>query len=358
MRAPGWLETPPEGALARAGLLPLSILAGAYGLGARLHRALYDRGWLAVQALPCRVVSVGSLSAGGSGKTPLAASLAGGLHARGLRVALASRGYGRRAPGGDVVVVSDGSRVQCGPERAGDEPLLLAAQAPGVPVVVARDRHRAGLHAVSAFATELLVLDDGFQHHRLRRDLDVVALDAAAGLGGGHVLPRGSLREPLAALARADAVVVLDGPLPGGDEARLARHAPAARRFEARRVPLRVRRLAQGPSEAPEALRGLEVGMLCGIARPSSFRRTLESLGARVVAERVLPDHHRYRARDLAGLSGARVWVATEKDAVKLDPAWAAGIELRVLAIGIEGASALVDWVLGRLRRPDEGIVI
>jgi tetraacyldisaccharide 4'-kinase len=349
MRAPGWLETPPESALARAGLFPLSVLAGVYGLGARLHRALYRTGWLAARALPCPVVSVGSLTAGGSGKTPLAAAVAAGLHARGLRVALASRGYGRAAADGGVEIVSDGGRIRCGPERAGDEPLLLAAQAPGVPVVVARDRYRAGLCAVREFGSELLVLDDGFQHHRLRRDLDLVALDGAAGLGGGHVLPRGPLREPLSALARADAIVVVDGPLAAADEARLAARAPAARRFAVRRVPVGLRPLAGGASEPAGSLRGREVGMLCGIARPSSLRRTLASLGARVVAERLFEDHHRFRPRDLAGLGSERPWVVTEKDAVKIDPRWAAGSDLRVLALAIEGERELVDFVLDRL---------
>jgi len=352
MRAPGWLGEREATPLRRALLLPVAGLAQLYGLGARLHRAAYRSGWLEARTLPCRVVSVGSLAAGGSGKTPLAAWLAAALHARGRRVALASRGYGRRG-GGAVEVVSDGVTVLCGPERAGDEPLLLAAQAPGVPVLVARDRGAAGLRAVERFGAEILVLDDGFQHHRLRRDLDLVVLDGAAGLGGGAVLPRGPLREPPAALALADAIVVMDGPLPPEDEARVAALAPGAARFAARRAPRSLRRLGAAGEEPPAALRGAEVGMLCGIARPASFRATLEGLGARVVAERLFPDHHPYRARDLRGLAGAAPrWVTTEKDAVKLDPAWCAELDLRVLAISVEGAEGLVERVLARLAQP------
>jgi tetraacyldisaccharide 4'-kinase len=349
MRAPGWLDARDETPARRLALLPLAGLAALYGGGARVHRALYRAGWLRAQELPCRVVSVGSLAAGGSGKTPLAAWLAAGLHAAGLRVALASRGYGRRAAGG-VEVVSDGDTILCGPDRAGDEPLLLAAHAPGVPVVVARDRAEAGRLAVRRFGSDLLVLDDGFQHHRLRRDLDLVVLDGAVGLGNGWTLPRGPLREPVGALALADAVVVMDGPLPAADESRVAALAPRAERFETRRAPRSLRPLAGGVGEPPEALRGREVGMLCGIARPDSFRRTLAALGARVVEERVLPDHHPYQAADLAALGArTRLWVTTEKDAVKLQPDWAPGADLRVVELGVEGGAGLVDFVRRRL---------
>lgn len=341
MRAPGWLAVRDETTLRRAALLPISALAALYGAGARLHRGAYRAGWLAARVLPARVVSVGSLTAGGSGKTPLAAWLAAALHARGRRVALASRGYGR-AGSGAPLVVSDGVTVLCNVRAAGDEPLLLAAHARGVPVVVARDRVEAGRLAIERFASEWIVLDDGFQHHRLRRDLDVVVLDGGAGLGNGAVLPRGPLREPVAALAQADAVVVMDGPLPAADAAAVAALAPRAVRFEARRVAEALLRLGGGPADPPEALRGRAVGMLCGIARPASFRRTLESLGARVVAERAFPDHHRFAASDLAGLGAqAALWVATEKDAVKLAAEWVCGADLRVLRIGVDAPPAL-----------------
>jgi tetraacyldisaccharide 4'-kinase len=351
MRAPAWLDARDESPARRLALLPLAALALLYGAGARAHRASYRAGWLRAASLPCRVVSVGSLVAGGSGKTPLAAWLAAGLREAGLRVALASRGYGRSATG--VVLVSDGDEILCGPDRAGDEPLLLAAHARGVPVIVARDRAEAGRLAHARFGSEVLVLDDGFQHHRLRRDLDLVVLDGALGLGNGWPLPRGPLREPVSALARADAVVVMDGPLPGADEARLAKLAPAAARFAARRAPRALRSLRSGAREPALALRGLEVGMLCGIARPASFRRTLAALGARVVAERVLPDHHAYRAADLAAL-GARapIWVTTEKDAVKLERDWAPDADLRVLELAVEGGEGLVDYVRARLAEP------
>ena len=347
MWRPTWLDGREESWALRVGLLPVGALALAYGLGARVHRATYARGWRTPSRLPCRVLSVGSPTVGGSAKTPLAAWLARELHRRGRRVAIASRGYGRR---GDepVLVVSDGRALQCSPERAGDEPLLLAAHAPGVPVLVGARRDVVGRRAIAAFGAEILVLDDGFHHHRLARDVDVLALDGRTGLGNARVLPRGPLREPLGAIAQAHALVLVDGPLAAADEERLARVAPQLRRVSAVRAPGALRPLGGGHARPPQSLRGADVGMLCGIARPASFRRTLEALGARVVAERAFPDHHRYRASDLRDLGPrATRWITTEKDAVKLDASWARDAEVEVLGSGLQvaDASSFLDWL-------------
>ncbi len=353
---PSWFEAGDESPGRRAALLPLDLAALAYGAGARLHRAAYVRGWRQPTRLSCRVVAVGNLVVGGSGKTPLAAWLALQLRQRGTRVVLASRGYGRR--GGEAVeVVSDGRFVLSTAERAGDEPMLLAAHAPGVPVLVGRDRAVVGLRAISAFGCQVLVLDDGFQHHRLARDVDLLAFDGS-GLGNRRLLPRGPLREPLSALARADAIGVVDGPLPAEDGELLARLAPGARRFTARRTPASVRHLAGGAGQDPGCLHGKEVGLLAGIARPASLRRSLEALGARVVAERAFPDHHAYRARDLRGLSDeAPLWVTTEKDAVKILPEWTGDADVRVLAIrlSVDDPRGLLDWLEERLRAHARG---
>jgi len=347
-----WLYAREETPAQRALRAPLTLASGLYGAGARLHRAAYRRGWLRARRLSCTVVSVGNLTAGGSGKTPLAAWLAHGLRQRGYKVALASRGYGGRGRA-RVQVVSDGHRVQAAVSEAGDEPLLLAAHAPGVPVLVGADRSVVGLRAISLFGADVLVLDDGFQHHRLSRDVDVVVMDGRLGFGNGRLLPRGPLREPLAALAHAHAVGVVDGPLPAADARRLEVVAPEARRFRARRRPVGVRPLRGGAPEPVETLRGVDVGIVAGIARPDSLRATLTEAGARVVAERAFPDHHRYTARDLEGLTAATpVWVTTEKDAVKILPAWVGDADVRVLVIdlAVEEGGAFLDWVEGRLR--------
>lgn len=348
-----------ETGLRRLALAPLGAASRLMAAGAWLHRASYRSGWLRPARLEAAVVSVGNLAVGGTGKTPLAAWLALELHRRGRRVTLASRGYGGVASrSGAVVVVSDGRFVHSRAEEAGDEPMLLASLAPGVPVVVARNRATAGLRAISAFGAEILVLDDGFQHHRLHRDVDIVTLDGARGLARGRVLPRGPLREGTRALRFADAVGVVDGPLSELDAALLERRAPAAFRFEASRRPAGLRSLDGAPVGPPSSLEGREVGLLSGIAQPDSFRRTVEALGARVVAERRFPDHHRYRASDVEGLRRqAQRWITTQKDAIKLLPSWLDGVEVASLeiAVSVEGGRVLVDWLESRLRQGRAG---
>jgi len=344
-----WDERAP-GVGRRLALAPLSLLSGLYGGAARLHRAWWEHGPGAPVRLPCKVVSVGNLVVGGSAKTPVAAWVAAALHRRGWPVAIASRGYGGR--GADAVeVVSDGRHVYGRAEVVGEEPMLLAGLAPGVPVLVGRRRDVVGRRAVAGMNAQVLVLDDGFQHHRLAKDVELLTL-TGAGLGNGRVLPRGPLREPVSALSRAHAILAVDGPLPEADAARVARAAPGAARFALERRPRSTRPLAGGAREPASALAGQRVGMLCGIARPASLRDTLRSLGAAVVAERAFPDHHRYRREDLAGLaSEAPLWITTEKDAGKLLPAWLDGARVRVLALEtvFPDGEKFLDWLEERL---------
>ena len=334
----------------RLALAPLSALSLLYGAGATLHRAWWELGVRRPVRLPCRVVSVGNLVVGGSGKTPVAAWVAAGLARRGWPVAIASRGYGGRGAGA-VEIVSDGRFVRARAEVVGEEPMLLAALAPGVPVLVGRRRDTVGRRAVAAFDAQVLVLDDGFQHHRLAKDVELVTF-SGAGLGCGAVLPRGPLREPIRVLSRAHALLVVDGPLPEPDERRIARAAPGAARFALERRPAWTRPLGGGGREPAAKLAGRRVGLVSGIARPAALRETLRTLGAHVVAERAFPDHHRYRSKDLAGLAkDAPLWITTEKDAGKLLPAWALDAEVRVLALSTEfpGGESFLDWLEERL---------
>jgi tetraacyldisaccharide 4'-kinase len=351
MRA-AWLEARDEPLWRKAAFAPLVPLSWLYAGGAWLHRGLYRAGVRRRSRLPVRVVSVGNLVVGGAGKTPLTAFIATGLRRRGHRVAIASRGAGRRLPDA-VTVVSDGRHVLGRQEIAGDEAMVLAAHAVGVPVLVGRDRALVGWRALSVFGADVLVLDDGFQHHRLHRDVEVVAFDGGLGFGNAAVLPRGPLREPASALAAAHVVGVVDGPLPAEDAQRIDRLAGSATRFEARRVPRDLRPLRGGSPFSPAALAGQDVGVIAAIANPRGFRRTLEALGANVVAERLFRDHHRYRHRDLRGLAKtASLWVTTEKDAVKLLPFWAGGADLRVLRIEVEVSEPerLLSAIDARLR--------
>lgn len=317
-------------------LAPLRLASWLYGGVAALLRAARESGWLRRERLGCLVVSVGNLSVGGSAKTPLAARVALSLKGAGFSTALLSRGYGRRSPG-QTRLVSGGRGGSGDVALSGDEPEWLGSKASGIPVWVAANRIDAGRNSIIHFGTQVAVLDDGFQHTRLHRDIEVVAIDGVSGFGNGAVLPRGPLREPAAALRYADAVVVVDGPLHPEDEARVLQWAPLAHRFNARRTPARLYPLGAGEPKSLAALRGAPLGMLCGIAQPASFRRTLEGLGARIAAERLFPDHHAYRWQDLRALEEtASLWVTTEKDALKLDNAWCSGCEVWVLGIEVE----------------------
>ena len=294
---------------------------------------------------------MGNLVVGGSGKTPLAAWIASQLRARGRCVALGSRGYGG-SPRAAVHIANDGTHAFESAARVGDEALLLARLAPGVPVLVARERALAGARAIAEFGAEVLVLDDGFQHHALARDVELVVF-GSGGLGNGAVLPRGPLREPIAALSRAHAVLVTGGVLPERDELRIARASPQAARFSVVREPRELHALdARRAPEPPSALAGREVGVISALANPRALRETVESLGARVAAERVFADHHRYSAGDLSGLAPlAPIWITSEKDAVKIAPAWCAGADVRVLALetSVAEPDEFLAWLEARL---------
>ncbi|WP_054690049.1 tetraacyldisaccharide 4'-kinase [Desulfosarcina cetonica] len=182
----------------------LSVLSTIYGGITALRASGYAKGWLKSRRLPCKVVSIGNLVAGGTGKTPMTIYVAQLLHEMGWRVVVLSRGYrGRMETMGGVV--SDGHRLLATVEDAGDEPYLMARCLKGVPVLVGRQRYQAGLLAIRAFGAEVIVLDDAFQHLKLKRDLNLVLLDHHQPFGNGHLLPRGLLREPLSSLRRAHA---------------------------------------------------------------------------------------------------------------------------------------------------------
>lgn len=357
MEAPWIYQREPSSGWRRVAMAGLVVASWVYRAAAWCHRAWYRIGPGRPTRLPCKVISVGNLAVGGSGKTPTVAWIATQLRRRGHRVAIASRGYGSSV-GDDVHVVSDGRHVHGRFEDSGDEPMWLAARAPGIPVVVGRRRDRVGFHAVAAFDTHVLVLDDGFQHHRLARDIDLVAFHGEAGLGNGATLPRGPLREGLGALRAADGILVVDGPMADDDASKIRAAAPGAHWVAIQRPPGRLRSLANRQETSVDRLSGVSVGMLTGIARPDAFRASLERLGAEVVAQRTFPDHHPFSASDLEGLAAeAAHWVTTEKDAGKLLPAWCRDVEMDVLVLETEiaEASEFLDWLEGRLRARPQG---
>ncbi len=347
----------------RALVRRLLVLASVfYGLGALVHRAFMRSNAAGRGRLACGVVSVGGLTVGGAGKTPVAARIASGLQRRGWRVVLASRGYkGRsRKP---VTVVSDGSYIHSRVVDAGEESFVLAAHAPGVPVLVGRDRRVVGHHAVSAFDAEILVLDDGFQHHRVARDLDIVCIDGVSGFGNQRLLPAGPLRENPRVLRYADWFCVVDGALGRrgegqgglpGEEVATAFATDQQETFHAIRRPTRLVSLDREREFALEDLRDRRVGLLSGVAEPASVRRTIESLGAQVVTERRFSDHHDYVRADCADLDhNSLLWLTTEKDALKILPEWLGDESLWVLQIEVEfeNEEEMLDNLEERLRR-------
>ena len=349
-----WLDEGEE-SLWRAGArLSLAPASWLFGAGALLHRAFYAHGALRRRALPMRVVSVGSLVAGCAGVTLTAAWIANALHRRGHRVALAARGLGgSRRRRNAVHVVSDGHYVKSRVEVAGASAMVLAAHSPGIPVLIGRDRFHVGVRAAAVFGTEILVLDDGFQCHALERDVDVVVIDGQSGFGNRWLLPCGPLQEPVRALRCTGAVGVIDGPLNGKDQQVLQRFGSGAFRFVAHRRPVAVRPLRGGAADPPEVLDGAAVGLISGLARPTSLRNTVEQLGAKVVTERNFRDHHRYGRRDMRYLyRNAPQWITTERDAIKINPDWIGRADVRVLSIKLECApeGPLLDWLEASLR--------
>ncbi len=323
----------------------LAPLAAAYGAGVAARLSLYRAGLLRVQRAPRPVVSVGNVAAGGAGKTPFVRWLAGELLARGLTPGVLTRGYGRASRG--LVVVSDGAGRLAGVEASGDEPLVLAQALPKVAVVADASRRR-GARCLLEIAphTDVLLLDDGFSHVGLARDADIVLLDATEPDAGGALLPAGRLREPLAALARADLIVVTktEQADPARALALAARHAPGVPVF---RAVTEVTGLADGAGNAvrPADLPGATLVAVAGLARPEAFAATLASLGIRPAAFLTFRDHARYgtsevdRIARVAAEAGAGAVLATEKDVVKLEgrsplPLFSVGVRMRVVENG------------------------
>ncbi len=320
----------------------LAPLATAFRLGAGLHCLAYRRGWLRTHQLGRPVVSVGNLTVGGSGKTPLVALVAEMFLKRGWKPAILTRGYGRRR-GPDLVEIAPalaGEHRKPDPREVGDEPALLARRLPTVPIVVSADRYRAGRLAEERYGVDVHILDDGFQHLALARDVDIVALDGTRPLPGEALLPAGPMREPLTALSRAHIVVLTRAELATSTdldsiEMQVRRLNPEVEIFTSRTKLCGVADVFEGNRDdskfqcsdcsGSERVVGKKVYAFCGIGNPEAFGRDLERWGFSVVGTRFFPDHHVYTGKDLAGLLDARVksgalgLVTTEKDVMNLE---------------------------------------
>lgn len=318
----------------------LRLLSLVYRMVVRLRLFGYGWGLLRKKRLPLPVISVGNISLGGTGKTPAVIMIARLLQKHGLRPVVLSRGYGRKE--GSAVVIAAGPSAR--PDEVGDEPAFMAGTLPDVPIVVGRDRYRSGMAAVDRFRPDAAVLDDGFQHLRLERDLDIVLIDGSDPFGSGRLFPAGVLREPPCELRRADAVLITQSDrTPDLERLRsLIGGYTAAPVFTARTEATVLVDLANGETRPATSLAGTPVFAFAGIARPERFFSLLTGLGAGLRGSTAFADHYRYGTDDLAVLirrreeSGAALLVTTEKDGVKLrgmaqEGIWALRIEMAVL---------------------------
>ncbi len=308
----------------------MNPLSGLYGAVVSARNQLYERGGLKVRRLQRPVVSIGNIAVGGSGKTPFLIMLGEMLRERGISFDVLSRGYGRASKG--VRIVDPGGT----PRDFGDEPLLIARKL-RAPVVVGEDRYAAGRLAEESFDSQLHLLDDGFQHRRLARDLDVVLLTPTD--SEDSLLPAGRLREPLSSLARAHVVVLTDATTSEG----LPLKSQPVWRVQRRIVPPEI----TAPCVA-----------FCGIARPQDFFVRLQAAGIVLAATRAFRDHHSYGDADVQELlrlrrqSSAAAFVTTEKDAINLGQHLARlePIHVAALQLSLEDARVAVDLLLSAIR--------
>ena len=308
-------------------LFPLFLISIPYSGIIRLRNLFYQTGLFEVRKLGCKVISVGNITVGGTGKTPMVIMLANLLKEKGYRPAILSRGYGGKKKR-RVNVVSDGKNLLMNPENAGDEPALIAKSVSNIPVVTGKKRYLTGKYAIDHFDTDVLILDDAFQHRSLFRDIEIVLLDNKKPFGNGFVIPRGELREPANALGRADIIVKT------GDRKReteiseqgseIRDQGSGTHIFEAYRRPVALLSGDTGDVYPLAHLHGKKVCAFAGIARPDSFKKTIASVGGEVAAFLSFPDHHVYTAGDLGRIrtavseSSAQIILTTEKDGIKL----------------------------------------
>ena len=321
----------------------LFFISLLYGMAVQLRARAYGWGLLRSKKLPLPVISLGNITLGGTGKTPATVNVAGLFLKHGMKPVVLSRGYGR-SDRSAVLVVSDGNSRVLDPASGGDEPVLIAHRHPEVPVVAGADRHRSGMAAIERFRPDVAILDDGFQHIRLKRDLNIVLIDAVDPFGSGRLFPAGILREPATALKRADIVLITrsDRTESVGRLKEVIGQFTNAPIFTARYSPRDLIDVATGETKPLDFLRGKPVFAFAGIARPDSFISLLESLGAMVTGTAVYEDHYAYTRSDLSGLirqAGERnssLLATTEKDGVRIKSMapkgiWAVRIDMEIV---------------------------
>lgn len=319
----------------------LAFFSVLYGAGVKLRWSGYQRKLFREESLPGLVVSIGNLTAGGTGKTPAVVMLAKWAHNEGYRVAILSRGYGGQSDS-EVLEVSDSKVIKADPQESGDEPYLLARKLPGIPVVTSRKRFLAGSFALKNFGTNFFLLDDGFQHLGLKRDLDLVLMDASSPFGNSRLLPWGPLREPIGQLARANGIVLTRFVSQSATQRTLgflSAEFPGIPLFKADHLPDKIVFPQLNEVREPGFLMGKRVLGFAGIARPDAFKETLVKLGANVVCFKGYRDHHRFKRDEIQALIhmkeklGVEYLLTSEKDWVRMAPFCPTCPEIAYLAI-------------------------
>jgi tetraacyldisaccharide 4'-kinase len=343
-------------------------LAAIYRVLVQIRLALYRNRYFRPRSLGCLVISVGNLTVGGTGKTPVVEMLARALQAGGRRVAILSRGYKsvprplllrlwdgifkKKAVFGPRLV-SDGNSLLLDSRTAGDEPFMLANNLRGVVVLVDPDRISSGQYAIESFGADALLLDDGFQYVRMRHGIEIVLIDRQALFGNEYLLPRGTLREPPANLRRATHIFLTKcmDRNNGDSIARIRKYNRTADIVECAHRPRHLRNLVTGEIKSLEFLRDLEIGSICGIAIPESFENALNDLGAKISVSKFYIDHHRYSIREIenfirrCGRRGLAAIITTEKDAVRIPRILDPEVPIYYLRVEIEILAGQETWV-------------
>lgn len=331
----------------------LFILSLFYGGLVKLRSAAYQGGMIKPKSLPCTVISVGNITAGGTGKTPMTLYMAELVQRLGYKVVVISRGYkGELEKTGGIV--SNGKTILMGPEKAGDEPFMLAGKLKDIPVIVGKNRFEVGMQAIMKFNPDVIVLDDAFQHLKLKRDINLVLLDAKRPFGNSHLLPRGILREPLSSLSRSDAFILTRTDIASGSTEsftginKYISFRPIYRTTHTLYIDKVVDSykdktcidVSKKISFDINILKGKSVFAFSGIAKNEDFKRSIEKISCNIKGFVGYPDHHSYSDTDLSNLLQSAMEknvdfiLTTEKDYVRI--AYKIEWPIKLVVIGIK----------------------
>jgi tetraacyldisaccharide 4'-kinase len=349
------------------------LVSKVYGGAVKLRQDFYQKGFFKSKRLPCSVISIGNITVGGTGKTPMTIYVAQVVKQLGYRVAIISRGYKGKAEkvGG---IVGDGHTLLMSCDSAGDEPYMMAKKLNNVPVIVGKDRFKAGMLAVKKFNTDVLVLDDAFQHMKLIRDIELMLLDYRCPFGNMYLLPRGPLREPIASLSRADGFILTRsepsesvswktiGTIAGQRPMFRTFHVPYVRQIVKKNTSWYHNMFQDSFRNDLNSLIPPNVFAFSGLAKNQDFRRSFEVLKCNVVGFSGFPDHHRYSDQDLqkiidsAKQSDADAIVTTEKDYVKIACriSWPMDLIVIGIKVGFEEEDIFVNFIKNKLEGLNE----